>query len=259
MKVKALAAAAALTAAYFAPATQAAIDCGNASVNCQSVSLNGVTVTYDANQLNAGALYDAPVLSDDGNGNVIVDLRATSNFFADADSGNPSDQTLGSALLDITVDQLTGQAVEELFIFEGGNYVTSGGGTVAQSGELKVTDNNSGVTNAGTGGSDTYAAGSFSGSGDWSVLGNTLIYTSQGGFPPSKQAGTSDDISVEINNILSANANGGTAFIRKSTSNGFVRLGINTSPPAPTVPVPAAAWLFGSALLGLFARKRMAQ
>ncbi|MGB5326100.1 MAG: hypothetical protein WBN40_11845, partial [Pseudomonadales bacterium] len=84
------------------------------------------------------------------------------------------------------------------------------------------------------------------------------VYTSVGGFPPSKQAGTSTDISVEINNILTSDANGGTAFIRKSTSTGFVRLGINTAPPAPTVPVPAAAWLFGSALAGLYARKKLA-
>ncbi|MGB5326482.1 MAG: hypothetical protein WBN40_13825, partial [Pseudomonadales bacterium] len=167
---KNLLAAAVASSVLFMSSAQAFIDCGNASVSCASVSLNGVTVTYDANQLNASGFYDAPVLSDDGFGNVIVDLRATSNFFANADSSVPSDSTIGAALLDIVVDQQTGQAVEELFIFEGGNYVTSGAGSVAQTGELKVTDNTSGTTNAGTG-QNTYSAGSFTGSGDWSVLG----------------------------------------------------------------------------------------
>ena len=245
----------------FASGANAAIVCTDAGVVCQTlVSTDGnVLVTYDSAVMNASGLYNAPTLIDDGNGNIIVDMMATSNFFAQADSGTPSDIQTGFAFLDIVT--LNSVGVSDLFIYEGGSYITSGGGIANQNGTLGVIDNISGVDNGPVGGNDygkAYGAGALSGTGNWDVLGATSVYTAQSGFAQftTKTAGISSDISVQINNILTADANGGTAFIDKSISQGFLQLGIITvAPPAP-VPVPAAAWLFVSALCALVASRR---
>ena len=87
------------------------------------------------------------------------------------------------------------------------------------------------------------AAGNSGGSQVWALLGNTLD-------PATAFASSAHDVKVKVTNTLTANTDevGGDAWIQKK----FV-LQVGTTAP---VPVPAAVWLFGSALGGLALRRK---
>ncbi|MBT8136467.1 MAG: VPLPA-CTERM sorting domain-containing protein [Gammaproteobacteria bacterium] len=132
---------------------------------------------------------------------------------------------------------------DSFFLQETGDYILDGpGAEVSASGEMRVRD----VENPIVEFQDSFF---FSDSGDlgsqpqnWS--GSTTIDATDGWF------GTENQVHLTLQNILTADtmAMFEEAFIQKK----FSGIEISVNP----VPIPAAGWLMGSALLGLFGLRR---
>lgn len=219
-----------------------ALLCACLSAQAATVTLTGddVQFTYD----DASVFGTASVV-----GNSIFFLPT--NFKAESLNGDGVDTA--NATLQIRIEVITdGFALRELHLLEQGDYLLNGAGaSVQQSGQLAVTS----LTQ--TCGSffpcrstDLFDAGPLTVQGaltEWSA--NAAVDL---GDDPAWGSDTRVDIQLE--NLLTATtlnpAVGEQAFIEKK----FAAVGLLLEPIA--IPVPAAFWLFGSALVGLMLRRR---
>lgn len=125
-----------------------------------------------------------------------------------------------------------------------GDYTITQGGSVQASLYLQAADNTNvfRLANAST----NYATSTLGSATLWNLT--TVVDTTTAAFSPFQQIVAGHDFAVNVQDNLSASTNalGQYAFIQK-------KINIDV-----LVPVPAAAWLFGSALLGLAGvRRRM--
>ena len=233
---------AAACAGMFAMGSQAAIQ-----------TLNGTTMIYTYDDVvNADALtfYGAPFVV----GDTVVFTPGT-NFRASSLNGEGTVEVSSTFIFD-SVTNKDGKALMALYISESGDYSIDGSGS-----DVSVDLYLQGVTNPGGGtlGSNSTIA-SFAESGDtggaataWGSLDGELDLTAfqSPPFLGGTDAGLQTDVKVTIQNTVTATTTGSDdAWIQKKLT--FVAVS--------EVPLPAAAWLFGSALLGLVAvgRRRRA-
>lgn len=219
------------------------------SAQAAQVTLVGdnITYVYDDAQSAIG-LFGDPILV----GDVIVFTPTT--FSAESANGAGTDITTATFKFD-SVYHNDGLALQTLTVNEDGDYFIDGDGEVGVDLFLQGVTNPGGGT-LGSGNSlaswstDADTGGAFD---TWGPLTGTLDITSfeSPAVLGSTPVGDQTDIAVSIQNTLRAEtANDGTsdAFIQKKLTFAVA-----------AVPVPAAVWLFGSALLGLLAvgrRKR---
>jgi hypothetical protein len=156
---------------------------------------------------------------------------------------------LSNEILTIQIDVTTeGFVLTDFSLTELGDYFLEGSGaTVSVGGNFTVASGTSAYSDT-----DSLSAGPLLVQGaytDWSVSSTIMLVDT---------AGWASDASVlvTLENILSAEtlANGEQAFIEKKI--GAVGIMTNEAPP---IPVPAAVWLFGSALFGLAGLRRRSQ
>lgn len=162
-------------------------------------------------------------------------------FFAESmngDNGPLVTDTLNLLLTPTT----SGFTFDSFFMRETGDYVLDGAGAeVSAYGEMRVRAENSPLDEF----HDSFFFQDAGGSGipeNW--LGEATVDSSVGWL------GTDGQVRLTIQNILAANtaAFGENAFIQKKSLG--VEISINE------VPLPAAFWLFGSALIGVFGWRR---
>jgi hypothetical protein len=208
-----------------------------ATSNAAIVTVNGTNVKFT---------YDDATLYGAGNvvGNTIFFTPTT--FKAESTNGIGLVQT--SESLGITVEALSGSLVMSAFqLVEDGDYKLDGVGTsVSAVGSLTIaSETNANSTSAGF---DAGALTTPGGPTAWSA-GTTLFLNNTAGW------NTDTKVLMTLNNTLSATSlnAGEQALIEKKFGGTAIGLTIDLSP----VPVPAAAWLFGSALglLGWMRRK----
>lgn len=224
-----------------------AVSCaGLLSVGAQAaqVTLVGDTINYvyDDSQV-AMALFGSPTIV----GDVVV--FTPSSFSALSENGAGTVTTTATFIFD-RVYHKDGLALQSLQVSESGDYFINGDGAVSVDLFLQGTTNPGGGA-LGSGNSitswssdvDTGGAlttwGSVNGSLDITTFTSPPFF---GGSPSGDQT----DIKVSIQNTLRAETLG------DGTSDAFIQKKLNFSAVA-AVPVPAAVWLFGSALLGLLA------
>ena len=209
-----------------------------ATSNAAIVTVEGADVSFT---------YDDESLY--GTGNVI----GNTIFFLPTEFKAESTNGMGlisvSEALNITVEVLgSSSLVMNAFqVAEDGDYkLTGGGASVSAIGELTIASQMSAFSD-----SDAFDAGALltlGGPTDWSA-GTTNFLNGTAGW------NTDTKIIMTLSNTLSATSltTGELAFIEKKFEGGGVGLTIDMSP----VPVPAAVWLFGSALglLGWMRRK----
>jgi len=208
-----------------------------ATSNAAIVTVNGADVKFT---------YDNATLYGAGNvvGNTI--FFTPSAFKAESTNGAGLIQT--SESLGITVEALSGNLVMSAFqLVEDGDYkLTGGGASVNAVGSLAIDSQTSAFSD-----SAAFSAGALTTPGGptpWDA-GATLFLSNTAGW------NTDTKVLMTLNNTLSATSliNGELALIEKKFSGTAIGLTIDMTP----VPVPAAAWLFGSALglLGWMRRK----
>lgn len=221
------------------------------AVGAQAASLIGDNIIYEYDDTQAAiAFYGTPTIV----GDTVVFTPGTA-FRAQSANGvalntpsSPTDIVTSSFIFD-RVYHKDGDALMGLYVGESGDYRIDG-----NSGSVEVDLFLQGVTNPGGGtlGSGDVSAnlvisGDSSGQQSWggvqAVLDLTAFETPPyiGGGGP---AGPQTDVKVTIQNTLYATTAAGTgdlAWIQKKLT--FTAV----------VPIPAAVWLFGSAILGLVA------
>jgi len=212
-----------------------------ATSNAAIVTVNGADVKFT---------YDNATLY--GAGNVVGNTIFFTPSAFKAESTNGTSGTGGlvqtSESLGITVEALSGSLVMSAFqLVEDGDYkLTGGGASVSAVGSLAIDSQTSTFSD-----SAAFNAGALTTSGGptpWDA-GATLFLSNTAGW------NTDTKVLMTLNNTLSATslAIGELALIEKKFSGTAIGLTIDMTP----VPVPAAAWLFGSALglLGWMRRK----
>jgi hypothetical protein len=151
--------------------------------------------------------------------------------------------------IDVEVHQGSNYVIDSFQIAEAGDYLLNGASSsVSAEGRLQVTS----LTST-CGGlfpcqdTDIFSAGALT------TVGALTEWTASGAvdFDDIAGWGTDTHVQAQIQNLLTATStvDGESAFIQKK----FEGVGLVVM---PEVPVPAAAWLFGSALLGLAGVKR---
>jgi hypothetical protein len=172
-----------------------------------------------------------------------------------AESTNGAGTHTAHQTINITITARPGNVIESIAMLESGDYLLSGSGASASAnGMLAITSNTKLNGFFPFRETQLFTAGSLSDTGgllqEWSA--NTDIDL---GLIAGWENDT--DVTVTAENILSATTlnNAEQAFIEKK----FLGIGLIVNPDTPTVPIPAAAWLFGSGLLaiaGLARRQR---
>lgn len=207
------------------------------------VTLCGTSICYEYDN-NAGvnpgiALYGAPTLL---SGNTLSFVPT--NFNADSDYGSPIPTPTSVAVFKFTrVYTTNGGEVASITVAESGDYQIIGAGAVNANMRLQSVDNID--DGAPTPGFAESTAPQF----NWNTstpTGFALANWSLTGVitPAALFSDLATDVDFSIQNTLQAFATSGNyAFIQKKLS--------LTVTAASTVPVPAAVWLFGSAL-GVF-------
>ncbi|PPC92165.1 MAG: hypothetical protein CTY34_00735 [Methylobacter sp.] len=200
--------------------------------NAGPVTVNGNTVsfTYDSNLL---GLFGTPIVAGD------------SLFFTPTEF---TAQSLGAAGLDLTnstvniqVSSLTGGYISLVGLTERGDFINHGAFTsVNVGGEIRVTDLSAPLTESISSITPTSAFASQSSIfplQDWVAVAGLDFSPAQTG-----------SVNVTIQNILAAfsSAAAESAFIEKTG----VILAIASITPEVSVPLPASAWLFGTAIMG---------
>ncbi len=218
--------------------------------SAQALIIHGDNFDIVAPNVAAFGLYNEPSIVGSA-----IRFSPDPNIFK-ADALNGASASIGSsAIFDIVAH--TGFQLDSLFLVERGNYLLNGpNSAVNHSGKLIVIDPNDttffeeineNILPLAPLTINDNAQHRWDGRATADIL-NSLI----------AGAGT---LSVTINNLLTANADQinspSQAFIDKSFATAPVTLGVNEFPADP-VPLPAAVWLFGSGLIGLFgvARQR---
>lgn len=214
------------------------------SAQAAQVTLVGDTINYvyDDSQ-DAIALFGTPTIV----GDVVV--FTPSSFSALSENGAGTVTTTATFIFDRVYHQ-GGLALQTLNVSEEGDYFINGDGEVSVDLFLQ------GVTNPGGGtlgsgnsiaswSSDVDTGGALTTWGYVNGSLDTTTFTSPP-FAGATPSGDQTDIKVSIQNTLRATTAGDL------TSDAFIQKKLNFVAVA-AVPVPAAVWLFGSALLGLLA------
>jgi len=206
------------------------------SANAAMVTLVGTSVNYEYDDVaNAGALslFGTPDIIGD-------DVRfLPPNFRAESIDGAGTDLVTANFVFS-RVYSTNGGQIQQLKVVEFGDYEITNGDAVSADLLLTAASNNN-VFDFTSDSAAFDAAGDSSGKQTWmmmSVINPSLAFI-----------GPSSDMAISIQNTLTAttNAFGETAWIQKKLT-----LAASTS----VIPVPAAAWLFGSAIIGLAGIKR---
>ena len=199
------------------------------------VQLIGDSVIYeydDATNAAALALFGTPTIAGD-------DVRfLPPSFRAESVDGAGSDVVSANFIFS-RVYSINGDDIAEIQVLEFGDYEITNGDSVSADLLLTASSNVDFFDFASD--MDSFdAAGDSAGLATWQLLASV--------DPTSVFSSAANDIAVSIQNTLVAttDAFGETAWIQKKLS--FTATTV--------VPVPAAAWLFGSALMGLMALKR---
>lgn len=200
-----------------------------------TVTLCGPTICYEYDDAQAAAAaFGQPTLIGDS-------LRfLPADFLAISANGAGFDWEAATFLIS-RIYSTTGQDIISISVFETGDYEIAGGGSVSTDLYLLAASNLSGsdfaVATAAFG-----ASGDSGGLQEWAIEAEIL--------PAAVFNGAASDLALQIQNFLTAvtNNNGELAWIQK-------KLVLEVA----VVPVPAAVWLFASALglLG-FVRRRVA-
>jgi len=206
------------------------------SANAALVTLVGTSINYEYDDVaNAGALslFGTPTIIGD-------DVRfLPPSFRAESIDGAGTDLVTANFVFS-RVYSTNGGQIQQLKVVEFGDYEITNGDAV--SADLLLTAaSNTNVFDFTSDSAEFDAAGDSSGKQTWMMM--SLIDPSQAFI------GASDDMAISIQNTLTAttNAFGETAWIQKKLT-----FAASTS----VIPVPAAAWLFGSAIIGLAGIKR---
>lgn len=225
------------------------------SANSAIVHLSGDTVDFYYDAADSGFAYY-------GNLQVVGDtiFALPNNFFAQSTDGIGSQTGTPTDILNVTgsiqVIAKDGYALDSVTVSEGGSYRATGTGTVDVDSTLNVFDWYNPLPIVGTFDSVTMSVLGDLGdytiadgqNHDWSALGEMNLTTAMW-----------DDINhigLSLTNRLSAFSEniGDSAIVDKTITGGGIGVSIATT----VVPIPAAAWLFGSGLLALvgFSRSR---
>jgi len=197
-----------------------------------------VTYVYDKDQA-AVALFGEPVLV----GDTLV--FTPTGFRAESTNGAPgSDSTSANFLFENVYTNDPNAWINSVSVSEDGDYRIVGDGYVSV--DLRLQGN----VNSGSGFGVGVDTASFSSTGDsggiqeWGTLNATLNASDiigLDGLPVDPQQSLT--IGIQNNLLATTDANGDVAWVEKKLN--FTAVS--------AVPLPAAAWLFGSAMLGLFA------
>jgi len=201
----------------------------------------GPNICYEYDDAQLAALNDefgAPTLIGDDMRFLPLDFRAQSTDGVGIHSGTNTDNDADTFIFD-RIYSVSGQEIALITVTESGDYDIDTDGSV--SGDLLAlfANNNDAIE------CDCITQ-EFNVSGDSSGL---SLWSLEATFSPSAFfSSTANDVALSIQNGLTAfsDASGEDAFIQKKFSLVSVTL----------VPVPAAAWLFGSAILALGVSKR---
>ncbi|MBT8444492.1 MAG: hypothetical protein KJO13_07080 [Gammaproteobacteria bacterium] len=178
-----------------------------------------------------------------GTGTVVGNSIFFSPTSFKAESLNADGLVQTTEMLDITVDVKAGSlgtfVMTEFQLVELGDYQLAGSSsTVSQSGDLTVTSNTK------TCGGPSCSDMTMFNAGPLTTVGALTEWTASAGIDFSDTVGWGNDTSVlaEIDNMLEAasSVGGESAMIQKKAQG----VGLVINP----IPVPAAVWLFGSAL-----------
>jgi len=210
-----------------------------------TVSLCGPSVCYEYDNAQAAvALFGLPTLI--GNNIIFTPtvFRAESQDGVGLHSGTNTDSVSATFVFDRVYTTLPGDEIFGLYLYEDGDYRIIQDGSVSGDLYFRAYNLNNLLEN-------TLATDSFGPvSGD---SGGLQLWNMSANLWPSAVFSTiADDLRLQIQNDLSAftDANGERAWIQK-------KLVLNVTTVVP-IPVPAAAWLFGSAI-GLLAWVRRSQ
>lgn len=165
------------------------------------------------------------------------------SFLAESANGAGT-VTVSGTFVFSRVYTVAGGAIDAVIVEEEGDYEVVGAGSVNATLGLQVDSNLVGTDTTST--SSVFSQVGDSGGPDiWTV--------SAFRWPETAFAGPSSDLEVSVTNILEAvsSASGQYAFIQKKFT-----MQTQWLPDEQVVPVPAAAWLMGSALAGLAALRR---
>ena len=228
---------------------QAASVCDPYAVNSGDVAVEGATVCFVYDPANIDPLFGSLTVSGDNIFANPTDFKATSN------DGAGTVQVSGTGTIQVIAKP--GYVLDGINVGEVGDYrmsQTTGGSTsVDVDGWLRVFDWFDATPVFGTE-ETTY----LTIAGDLTIAdGNNHSWTGSGGFDltTAKWDGR-DHVGLTLQNTLTAfsSAVGDQAMIQKKAVGSEITVSIETTP----VPLPAAAWLFGSGLLGLarIARRR---
>ncbi len=217
-------------------------------VNAALVTLCGPNICYEydndplANPGVGGAAFGTPTLL---TGSDVLAFTPTA-FAAEAQGVGGTDTNVQSFTF-TRIYSLTGAELVNLSASESGDYQIINGGTVSAQLDLEITDL---VDDLGTTGfpESATSGGTFSSSSptgfvpaEWSLDGSIS--------PSAAFDDLASEISLMVTNTLQADTTAAGEYARIDKK---LFLTVTT-----IVPVPAAVWLFGSALLGLGALRRM--
>jgi hypothetical protein len=218
------------------------------SAQSATITLNGSSIKYeydDVTNAAALALFGAPTIQGDVVRFLPPSFRAESIDGVGTTTGTNTDLVSANFIFD-RVYSTNQKALTQIQVVEFGDYEITNGDDVSADLLLSMSNNNNFLEF--TSDSESFdATGDSGGKKTWQLVAQLS--------PQGEFSAVANDVALSIQNTLTAttNANGETAWIQKK-----ITLVASTGTIVP-VPVPAAVWLFGSAL-GLLGwiRKRQA-